>query len=50
MQTKHLSGKLKGSDHFEDLGFVRKIILKSILKKQGRDIDWIHLTQDKALW
>jgi hypothetical protein len=50
MQTKHLSGKLKFRDHLGDLSFVGKITLKTILKKEDRDMEWFHLTQHEAMW
>jgi len=38
MNTKFWSENLKGSDHSEDLGVDRRIILEYILRKYGRKV------------
>jgi hypothetical protein len=41
-------GNLKGRDHLEGQDINRRIILKMDLKKIGwKDVDWIHLVQDR---
>jgi hypothetical protein len=42
--------KLERTDHLEELGTERRIILKCIFKKQNRGVGRIHLTQDKETW
>jgi hypothetical protein len=42
----HTKFRLKNLDHLKDLGVDGKIILKYIHK----DVDWIHLLQDKNQW
>ena len=34
----------------EDLGIVRRIILKCVLKKYNGSVDWIDLAQDRNNW
>ena len=43
-------GKPEGKNHSEDQGLDGRIILKWILKKWVRDMDWIDLAQDRDSW
>jgi hypothetical protein len=47
---KMLVGNLREIDNYEDLLVDGRIILKRILKRQGNDVDWIHLAHDRAQW
>jgi len=40
-------GNLRARGHLEDLGAHGRIILKWILKKWDRGMDWIDLAQDR---
>jgi hypothetical protein len=39
--------RLRERNHLEDTGIDGRIILRWIFKKWMRDMDWIHLAQDK---
>jgi hypothetical protein len=47
---KILVGRTEGRDHSEDLGSGGKIILKSVLEKEGWGADLIHLAQETVGW
>jgi hypothetical protein len=40
-------GDLRESDHLEDLGLGRWIILKCIFQKLDKDMDWIDLAHNR---
>jgi hypothetical protein len=42
---KFWSKKLKGNDHFKII--LIRIILKRILRKEGRSVAWIHIIEDR---
>jgi hypothetical protein len=44
------SGENREGDHFEDPGIDGRIILKWILEKWDRGIDWIDLAQERDRW
>lgn len=46
MRTKFWFGSLKGTDHSEDLGVDRRILLKWILQTWLEDVDCILLALD----
>jgi hypothetical protein len=48
VHTGFLWGNLNETDHLEDLGVDRRIILRYIFRK--RDGDWIDLAQDRDRW
>jgi hypothetical protein len=41
---------LKGKDNLEDLGVDGKIIRMDIREVEWKNVDWIHLAQDKGQW
>jgi hypothetical protein len=44
-------GNLKEKDHLKDLGVDGRLIRKWIFKKRdGGNMDWIHLAQDSCWW
>jgi hypothetical protein len=43
-------GNLKERDHLTDPGIDGRIILRWILRKCERDMDWIDLAQDRDRW
>jgi hypothetical protein len=43
-----LVGKPEGKSHSEDLGVDGKIIIRTDLRKTGREVDWIHLAQNRG--
>ena len=43
-------GKPEGKNHSENQGLDGRIILKWILKKWVRVMDWIDLAQDRDSW
>jgi hypothetical protein len=45
--TGFLWGDLRERDYFEELGVDWKIILKWIVRKWDRGMDWIDLAQDR---
>jgi hypothetical protein len=50
MRKKCVSENLNGRDHLEDLDVKGRKILKWIFKKQGEDMEWAQLAQDRVQW
>jgi hypothetical protein len=50
VHTKFWWGVLREGDHLEDLGIHGRVILKWIIKKWDRGMDWIDLAQDTDRW
>jgi hypothetical protein len=45
-----LVGKPEGKIHLEELDADGSLMLKWILKKRDRDMEWIDLAQDREGW
>jgi hypothetical protein len=47
VDTKIFSENLKVRDHLKNLDVDGKIIIEWILQKWQKEVEWIHLVQDK---
>ena len=43
-------GKPEEKDSLENPGLVKRLILKYILRKQHKGVEWINLAQDRDRW
>jgi hypothetical protein len=50
MHTKFLLEDLKGINHSEDLGVDWRIILYESKDIWWKDVNWIHVAQDRDQW